>query len=486
LYPTLLGLALLPLSIASATRPVRLLQLALVTAIFEAGAAIVIGGFGLQPPLVPGLTFLIYVVMQYALGMRYPGEVRVFATLTPLLLLLGYVLFSIAVLPDAFAGKVLVIPQKPDPLAIGTLLPLTYTSGNMTQTLYLAQNVMVTVFAALFLTRVGVPYQKIVGAYLLSGYLEVFISLWQFASRTAGVPFPDDIIYSNPGLSIVSQAIGDVPRIQGSFPEPAALAVYLIGVCFCCAWLVAHGYRTMRPDLLLGLAVIVMLLSTSTTGLVSLFVGLPLVMAFAVVRGDRWVRMRLQRLATLLLVGGALALGPIFVLKPDLFNQVEIVVEGTLSKQDSDSYRERTAFDEAALATVAETYGLGVGWGSFRPSSLIPGLLANGGVFGVAMLLWLGVRITRLSRRVATKCRYHPGGALVSGFSAALCGQVTAAVLSAPTITSTAFFLQLGCLVGTAARIELETGRSGINLYANHLERLRQARLFGKLSGRAH
>ena len=135
MYPTLLGLALLPLSIASATRPVRLLQLALVAAIFEAGAAIVIGGMGLQPPLVPGLTFLIYVVMQYALGMRYPGEVRVFATLTPLLLLLGYVLFSIAVLPDAFAGKVLVIPQKPDPLAIGTLLPLTYTSGNMTQTL---------------------------------------------------------------------------------------------------------------------------------------------------------------------------------------------------------------------------------------------------------------------------------------------------------------------------------------------------------------
>ncbi|HJS84724.1 MAG TPA: hypothetical protein VJ779_04635 [Acetobacteraceae bacterium] len=457
MYPTTIGLVLLPLTAIFAGRPIRLLQLALIFAIFEAAAALVIGGFGIQPALVPGLVFLVYVVLQYAAGMRYPGEGRVFSTLAPLLLLLSYALLSIAVLPDIFAGKVFVAPQKVDPLGGAVLVPLEYTSGNMTQTLYLTQNVVVTLFAALFLTRFEVPYHKIIAAYLLGGYIEVVIALWQFASRTAGVPFPDDVLYSNPGWAIVAQAIGTVPRIQGSFSEPAGLAVYLLGLSFCCAWLVAHGQRTMRPDLLLGLAILVILLSTSTTGLVCLFIGLPLLLTLAALRGDRYVRTRLQRLVVLLAVGGSLAIGPIFVLKPDLLKQVDEVVQGTLSKQEGDSYNDRTALDEAALATVGQTYGLGVGWGSFRPSSLIPGLLANGGVFGVAMLIWLGGRVARLATRAAAKTRDHPGGILVSGFSAALCGQLAAAVISAPTITSTAFFLQLGCVVGAAARMEFDS-----------------------------
>ncbi len=41
-------------------------------------------------------------------------------------------------------------------------------------------------------------------------------------------------------------------------------------------------------------------------------------------------------------------------------------------------------------------------------------------------------------------------------FTAALCGQLAAATLSAPTIGSLAFFLQLGCVVGTAARMAAE------------------------------
>jgi hypothetical protein len=43
---------------------------------------------------------------------------------------------------------------------------------------------------------------------------------------------------------------------------------------------------------------------------------------------------------------------------------------------------------------------------------------------------------------------------LVGGFSAALCGQLAAA-LSAPTIGSPAFFLQLGCVVGVLARMSM-------------------------------
>jgi hypothetical protein len=247
---TVLGLVLLPLSLFCAGNPIRLLQLAIIAAIFEAGAALVLGGnFGLQPAVVPGLLFVVYVIAQYALGMRYPGEGRVLWALTPLYGLLGYALLSIFVLPHAFQGRVMVWPQRPDLINPG-YVPLTFTSGNVTQSLYLALNVVVATCAALLVTRVAIPYRSLLKAYLAGGYLAVGLAFWQFANRVAGVPFPTDVIQSNPSWAIVNQSIGPVPRIQGTFSEPAALAFYLSGLFFCCLWLNAQGHRIMRVKLL--------------------------------------------------------------------------------------------------------------------------------------------------------------------------------------------------------------------------------------------
>lgn len=450
-----MGYVLLPLCVLFSGRPESLLQLALVVAPFEASAAIVIGNFGVQLAAVPGILFVVYVTIQYSLGMRYPGEGVALKTLAPLMLLLGYALLSIVILPDLFAGKVFVAPQKPDPFG-PSLTPLHYTSGNLTQTLYLAQNVITSVLAALFVTRREIAFRGILSAYLLGGYIEILVACWQFASRVAGVPFPDDLIYSNPGWAIVSQSIGEVPRIQGSFSEPAGLAVYMVGLCFCSAWLVAQGHRAMRPGLLLGLSMLTVLISTSTTGLVCLFFGLPLELAIAMAAGEARARSRVVRVLAALALGGAIAIGPVFVLKPSLLTSVNAVVIGTLNKEDGDSFKDRTALDEAALATVSETGGLGVGWGSFRPSSLVPGLLANGGVFAVVMLVWLGVNVARLKRRCARLMRHHPASPLIDGLVAAVCGQVVAALVSAPSITSLAFFLEVGCLVGAAARVSVD------------------------------
>lgn len=454
--PTVLGLMVLPLSLVWSMDPIRLVQLALVSAVFEAGAAFVIGGsFGFPLAMVPGLMFIIYVSTQYAMGMRYTAEGLVLQTILPLLALLFYALLSVMVLPDVFAGKIMVWPQKADPLQPG-LVPLAFSSGNVTQPLYLAMNVVMAVATALFLTRSAISYNNIIRAYLLGGYVVVGIALWQFASRVAGVPFPDDVLYSNPGWAIVEQSMGNVPRIQGPFSEPAGLAFYLSGLCFCCLWLTARGYNTMRPSLLLILAVLAMLLSTSTTGLAILGVGLPITLLAAGIGSDARSLAGLARTLTMLMLGTTIAIVPVFILKPSLMTSIDTVVESTLAKSDSGSYEERTGIDTAALGTMTKTYGLGVGWGSFRTSSLLPGLVANAGAFGIAAVLWLIARIRRLTKRSAKAAPSHPARILVDGFSAALCGQLAAALLSAPTIGSLAFFLQLGCVVGAAARMSVE------------------------------
>ncbi|MCB8881750.1 hypothetical protein ACELLULO517_15990 [Acidisoma cellulosilytica] len=455
---TLLGIVLLPLGLVWATNPVRLLQLAFVSAIFEAGAAFLFGSFGLQPALVPGLIFVTYVCAQYALGMRYSGEGQVLRTMTPLIGLLVYAVLSILFLPQAFQGRIMVWPQRPDLLDPG-YVPLSFTSGNVTQTLYLALYAMVAICAALLVTRPGFRHLSLLRAYLLGGYLVIGITFWDFAYRVAHVPFPAALVYSNPNWAIVDQSLGPVPRIQATFSEPAALAFYLSGLFFCCLWLNAKGRRIMRVDILLILSIFAMLLSTSTTGLLTLVAGFPMMIAFAALSGNTAAIGRLLKKGSMLAIAGIVIVGPLLILVPSLQNAVNEVVTSTLSKGDSESYEERSGLDGAAIGTLTQTDGLGVGWGSFRASSLIPGLSANGGIFGLLMVLALAWQVTGLMRRAGRQNHEHPGNAVLDGFGAALCGQLAAALVSAPTISDIAFYLQLGCVTGTAARM-LQESRS--------------------------
>jgi hypothetical protein len=455
---TILGLVLVPLSLLWTFRPERLLQLALISAIFEAAAALVLGGsFGLQPAMVPGLLFIAYVVSQYALGMRYPGEGDVLLAALPLLALLFYAIVSAWLLPETFAGQILVEPQKRDPLSPELFAPLQFSFGNVTQTLYLALNVTFTIAVAIFLTRGSIHYERIIAAYLVGGYTVAGLTLWQFANRIAGVPFPDDLLHSNPGWVVVEQSIGSVPRVQGPFSEPAALAGYMTGIAICCLWLSAKGYRTMRPNVLLALAILSTFLSTSTTGIVTLVIGLPLTLAIASIGGDPAALGRIGKTVASLVLAGTITMAPVLVLKPSILDSVSTIVESTLDKGDSQSFEERSSSDAGALATLGPTYGLGVGWGSYRSSSLIPGLLANGGIFAVVMVAWLIVRVVRLGSRGRSNAPGHPGKILVDGFTASLCVQLGTALISAPMISSLSFFLQLGCVIGVLARMSLQS-----------------------------
>ncbi len=455
MHLTVLGIVILPFSLVWAFQPLRLVQLALIAAVFEAGAAVAIGGFGLPLAMVPGLLFIGYVVLQYAIGMRYAAEGRALLTLMPLLALLLYALLSVVLLPNLFAGRIMVWPQKADPID-PSFVPLTFTAGNITQTLYLAMNVTIAVVTALFLTRARIPYYTIIAAYLTAGYIAVGIAFWQFAARVVGIPFPDTVFFSNPGWAIVDQQMDGVPRIQGSFSEPAGLAFYLAGLCFCCLWLTARGCRVMNPSLLLMLAIMAMLISTSTTGIATVAVGLPIVLLLAGLGADTRAVGHLAKTVSILALSSTIAFAPVLILKPSILTSVNNVVTSTLTKRDSELYAARTGLDVAALATVGPTYGLGVGWGSFRTSSLIPGLLANAGVFGIVAVLWLLASVGRLVSTAGKLAPKHGARILVEGFAAALCGQLCAALMSAPTIGSLAFYLQLGCVVGAAARMCME------------------------------
>lgn len=454
---TAFGIVLFAVCLCFAGSAVRLLQCVLIAGVFEAAAAAVFGGFGLQPGLVPALMLISLVVLQYLAGRRSVAEFQALRVLAPLLILFAYAAVSAVLLPDMFAGRIIVWPQKfadivPQPVPIGP------GQGNLNQVAYLAANVGLVVVTMLAAGRAGTPWIALVKAYLLSGYMVIALAAWDFASRTVGLPFPSDFLYSNPGWTIVEQSLGALPRVQGPFVEPSALAFYLSGVALACMGLCLRGHRVMRPAMLLVMACIAVFLSTSTTGIAALALGLPAQLALGAAAGRR---VAVRRMLGVLAVPGTLALlmaAGLLILRPELLDVVADVVDLTLDKTESDSFTERSLMNAVAWNAFLSSGGLGVGWGSTRASSILPGLLAGAGVVGLVTAIWFALRMVRIIRRArAIAAPGNPALIAIDCFGAALAGQLLAAVFSAPVITTPIFFAQLGIVGAAAIRVVIDT-----------------------------
>ncbi len=450
---TVFTFIVMPLCLLWIMSPDKLLKLAAVVSCFEAAAALVIGGFGLQPGLVPSLIFSCFMILQLLLGARFAGMVPVYRLMRPYLLVVTYGLIASYIMPRLFEERVSVWPQKPPPPLMLTLLRP--SSDNLNQDIYLINNSIFLFLAATYLTKARLDLKSFVHAYFISGCLVAAVSAWQFASRVAGVPFPTTVFYSNPDWSILTtQVIGPVPRINGPFAEPAAMAGYMASVVCASGWLLLRGHRArmLWPLFLISLGT--MIISTATTGFAVLAIVTAGVPAAALL--GRSTRL----MASVLKVGlplAALAVMTLFlagIFIPRLNSNAATVVVATLNKQGTNSYNGRTKDDLDSLQAVVDTYGLGVGWGSDRSSSLIPGLLAGVGVPGVLGLLWFGSGIRR-AVRAARQVGCSPDHAFViDACCGGLVGFLLAGVISAPTITQTVFFILLALLIACTIRVQ--------------------------------
>ncbi|AQS84639.1 MAG: hypothetical protein ABF876_06925 [Acetobacter aceti] len=452
----IMGMIMFPLCLLLWSRPDRLLQLILIGGIFPAAAALILGGLCIQPSLVPGLAFLSYVSLQKMLGARYPGQKEVMYLSAPMIFNGAWAVFGSLVMPRLFHNEVLVWPQKADAAGVQVLLAPSF--GNISQDGYLVVNIILMIFGAQYLTRPLIDMRKFYGAFVLAGWLVVFIAFWQFASRMAGVPFPKEFFYSNTAWTVLDgQMAGPVPRINGSFTEPSACATYLAGVMFSCIWLTIKGYTfpTIKPLIIastLGLC-----LTTSTTGFVTVAIGMILLPFMVVATGAGRLLGRLAQFAMI----GAVVVGVsglmVVTFAPQVVAGVQRVSEGTASKKDSASYKERTQADTDAMAACMGTYGLGTGWGSNRSSSLVPGLLASVGIIGCVALLMFDIRLM-LAAKAALNAA--PGGdysLVIEGFIAAILGRLIAALTSAPTIGMPDFYVMIAITIAAIARVRMMT-----------------------------
>ncbi len=334
---TQFGVLLLPLCAWYCLKPLKLLQLSLLASVFGAAAALVVAGLGLPPGLPPAVVFIAYVLLQYALGVRYPGERAVLRLLEPMGILVLYALMTSVILPRAFAGQFEVWPQKVDS-AFAFPIILGPTKANYTQDLYLISNAAVTALAALFVTRSDVDTRRLLDVYWGGAVVVGVVCLWQIANRMGGVFFPESFFYSNPGWVIFrGQEFGGVLRTNGPFSEPAGLAFYMSGIIWSCGWVLVRGHRSRFALFLLPAAILVLSLSTSTTGYVVLGGGGAILLLYALTVAPPALAGRILKYGVpfvVLLVMGVLAAAS---LDTGFARSLNEVVEQTLSKSQGGS-----------------------------------------------------------------------------------------------------------------------------------------------------
>jgi hypothetical protein len=238
------------------------------------------------------------------------------------------------------------------------------------------------------------------------GLLAVF-SFYQLANALYHIPYPSSILYSNHAYVIYpAYQVNGMWRLNSTMTEASSTAFYLAVAIALQGWRALHGVFRWPSFLLLGLLIVALLLTQSSTGYLSLmFIILLAVLLYCchLVRGGGTSRMILAGLVLIALFGTVVfsATSASIVVGKEISSLI-------LEKKNSSSYADRTASNVAAIESAEQTYFMGTGWGSLRCSGL--GYILVGTV-GIPGLLLFAVFVVTLFMPLATG-RRGPGSSL--------------------------------------------------------------------------
>ncbi|MDQ0562528.1 hypothetical protein QO004_004333 [Rhizobium mesoamericanum] len=360
----------------------------IVLTLFGAAAAILAGAASIQPAHL-FLFFTILVALSWrrnasisikAMGFRQPGFW--------LGCLVVYGAISGYFLPRLLAGTTQIIPVgiSEYPTTGGTV-PLGPLSSNFTQSAYLAADLLC------FLVILSVGSSKrgfsaiVTGliAYAAANVIAALLDLW---TRTTGTQDLLQFIRNAQYTIHNDEAIAGMQRIVGSWPEASAFAGMTLGVLGFTAtmWLCGREARWTGPLALASLVLVV--LSTSSTGLVATPLCLGLLYMTAVARCGAGTGHRSSTLVVFFAPQLVIVVGIIVLLDQRiyeaLYNYVDLLV---LSKATTSSGLERASWNAYGLQNFLDSWGLGVGLGTARTSSFPVALLSNVGIPGTVFFV---------------------------------------------------------------------------------------------------
>ncbi len=276
----------------------------------------------------------------------------------------------------------------------------------------------------------------------------VIISWIHIAFGVAGLFMPSGFIafFRNATYAELEQTEGGFVRIAGIMPEPSAYAAYAFAwlVFMAELWLRDVSTRvTMITTVALGL---MLLACTSTSGYLALALyGIVLIGRFSVAPSS----FRLNKAVPVglaFLTGLTLILG-LFAFVPHLADTAgRALKQITVGKADSLSGRQRLYSISVGLKAFQKTWGLGIGAGSFRSSSLIIAILGGTGILGLLAFAGHFLKILKPLRFSTYALPGDPDQAVPVAAAWAACAGLIPAMLAGPTPDPSFVFAIMGGL----------------------------------------
>lgn len=372
----------------------------ILSSLFGGSAAIVLPALGNSsiPPVQFALLFLCLRIAMPRGG--YAGAVPGAITANlPLVLFAGYGIAAAITAPRIFAGTIEVFPLRfTEARNLFDTVPLRPTSQNISSAVYLV-GTMVAAVAAYVVCRFRGGAQTLVKGGVLAAWIHVTTGI--IGSLARGTPV--DMVFKlfrNGSYAQLDQAYQGFVRINGVFPEASGYASFGL------AWFAFNAecwYRGIGPRATgraaLALAA-VLFFSTSSTAYMGLAVyGLWFALRAVLISGRTQIPQLTQ--AGLAAFGGLVVACLAIAVVPHLADSIWAMIRHmTIDKSVSQSGQQRLFWAVQGWNAFLHSYGVGIGPGSFRSSSLVTGILGSMGIFGIVAILvhlWRVLQPQRLS-----------------------------------------------------------------------------------------
>ncbi len=371
-----------------------LLGLLIISSVFEASSAVNIAGRGIQPYYLIAGFIIARALVNRALGAR---SYKRMPQGNWLLLFAVIAVGSAFLCPILFAGVPIYDPKIGIDDGLFVRPPLRFGLNNVIQASYLVWHIA----SAFALLAIKFSATKTRRAFLGAFYIEAFFVSAESLCQIAGINFPLWIVLNNPGYSLWENSMEAYgTRNPGTFAEPSLAGAFLTLYCigFLAEYLAGKGsmFRVIVAMVASGLV------ASSSSVFTLCFVPIPLLIRYSPFRFPWYVNLKQTKRIGLIFFMVCMPL--ILVL---LFSSGyrEVLTTLTVSKGESGSFINRTASDLYGLQLLLQTYGIGVGLGSSRSSSLITTLLSNVGITGfIAFGVFYFKLFTNLSDDYAWFC----------------------------------------------------------------------------------
>jgi hypothetical protein len=360
-----------------------LLVIFFVLSAFPGAAFINIGNSGLVVFYVGVLAFIGRSLVELGANrtLILPGGAMWY--LTPWFIFAAVAAMGAFALPLIFEGQTLVFPGRAGLSAV-SITPLAFRPENLNQLIYLIVNTLFMTLFTGFLIKHG--RMEDFGFALRIGVVVIsFFAALQFVPGL-GPWLQENLVGTKAATSFVDQSFLGFKRVQASFLEPSLLGQWVGAAAG--ALMFSMWGRPFREILFVGSCYLMLVFSFSTTSYALLVLGLILVLmgrVMLVPRGHDFVKFFFAVVAILtvaLAVLPTLAFLRINPLWLDIFQSV------TVDKSDTISYRDRLTANLQTWRILLDTYFLGAGLGSNRPSGLLHMIISTTGVLGAVMFVW--------------------------------------------------------------------------------------------------